>query len=373
LFAVYERTNGTTLTWKEQDLYGSSRLGMQKPEKVVTGYLYYDCPNGYYGSWTKSGAKSYELSNHLGNVMAVISDRGELQSAQDFFPFGMAMPGRSSGSYRYTFNGKETDPETGLNDFGARLYDNRLGRWLALDPLAKKYPELTPYNFVANNPLFFVDPDGKRILIYYQEDGRTKVAEYKPFADPPVNNRFVQDFFNAANNLAMKNKESAVALTTLSKSNKVITVDEYVDNSPNLYVHNDSYDSKEANSTENPYGQISWQPNTSFKTKNGIVRSSTLELSNLIDYAWADLIAPASVKARNENKNAQYGNEETKRVITGSEQKVAKILEIIKPGGVTRTNNEKGACVPSSVPKCEGYNNFSTQEKPTEKPSPVKE
>jgi hypothetical protein len=45
--------------------------------------------------------------------MAVISDRGELQSAQDFYPFGMAMPGRSTDAkHRYGFNGKETDPET---------------------------------------------------------------------------------------------------------------------------------------------------------------------------------------------------------------------------------------------------------------------
>jgi RHS repeat-associated protein len=143
------------LKWKEQDLYGSSRLGIAKPEREVTGFFWASA------AYTLvAGAKSYELSNHLGNVMAVISDRGELQSAQDFFPFGMAMPGRSNGSYRYTFNGKETDPETGLNDFGARLYDSRLGRWLAIDPLAKKMPEQSPYLYCLNTPLLLMDPDG---------------------------------------------------------------------------------------------------------------------------------------------------------------------------------------------------------------------
>ncbi len=148
------------MTWQELDLYGSARLGIAKPEREMTGFFWQS------GSYTLvAGAKSYELSNHLGNVLAVVSDRGELQSAQDYFPFGMAMPGRSTGAYRYGFNGKETDPETGLNDFGARLYDNRLGRWLAVDPLAKKYPALTPYNFVANMPLIAIDPNGKEIVI----------------------------------------------------------------------------------------------------------------------------------------------------------------------------------------------------------------
>jgi RHS repeat-associated protein len=159
--AVYERTNGTTLTWKEQDLYGSSRLGMQKPEKVVTGYLWYDCPNGWYGSWTKSGAKSYELSNHLGNVMAVISDRGELQSAQDYFPFGMAMPGRSTTStYKYGFNGQEKDTEIGEGIYTAEFweYDARLGRRFNLDPV--DFAWQSPYATFNNNPIALSDPSG---------------------------------------------------------------------------------------------------------------------------------------------------------------------------------------------------------------------
>jgi RHS repeat-associated protein len=86
--------------------------------------------------------------------------------------FGMALPGRANnaGSYRYGFNGKEketeiTNTESHL-DFGARIYDSRLGRWLSLDPLQVKYPSLSPYNFTANNPILFIDPDGKAITIH---------------------------------------------------------------------------------------------------------------------------------------------------------------------------------------------------------------
>ncbi|MBA3900099.1 MAG: RHS repeat-associated core domain-containing protein [Bacteroidetes bacterium] len=66
--------------------------------------------------------------------------------------------------YLYGFNGMEKDDEVkgGGNsyDFGARVYDPRLGRWLSMDPLQAKFPELSPYNFVTNNPIVLIDPDG---------------------------------------------------------------------------------------------------------------------------------------------------------------------------------------------------------------------
>ncbi len=75
------------------------------------------------------------------------------------------MPGRkySSNSYKYSFNGKLIDEEIfeGAQDFGARIYDNRLGRFLSRDPHARKYPFMSPYCFAANNPILFVDVDGK--------------------------------------------------------------------------------------------------------------------------------------------------------------------------------------------------------------------
>ena len=71
-----------------------------------------------------------------------------------------------TGSYRYGFNGKEKDDdikniEGSSYDFGARIYDPRIGRWLSLDPLASKYPMYSPYNFVTNSPLQYIDLDGR--------------------------------------------------------------------------------------------------------------------------------------------------------------------------------------------------------------------
>jgi RHS repeat-associated protein len=61
----------------------------------------------------------------------------------------------------YRFNGKEVDEETGLAYYGARYYDNQLSMWLSVDPLAGKYPSYSPYVFTVNNPVKYIDPDGR--------------------------------------------------------------------------------------------------------------------------------------------------------------------------------------------------------------------
>jgi RHS repeat-associated protein len=79
----------------------------------------------------------------------------------------MVMPGRkyTAGSlYRYGFNGKENDNDIkgdgNQQDYGMRIYDTRLGRFLSVDPLTTEYPELTPYQFASNRPIEGIDLDG---------------------------------------------------------------------------------------------------------------------------------------------------------------------------------------------------------------------
>jgi len=166
-------------TWDEQHLYGSSRLGMWKPGITVSNNL-----NGTTDA-VQVGSKFFELTNHLGNVLAVISDRkiavpsaadpsvtdhyaADLVSANDYTPFGMRMVGRtyhvSSSLYRYGFNGKENDNESkgdgNEQDYGMRVYDGRVGRFLSVDPIAMQYPMLTPYQFGSNDPVSGIDQDG---------------------------------------------------------------------------------------------------------------------------------------------------------------------------------------------------------------------
>ena len=61
------------------------------------------------------------------------------------------------------FTGKERDPETGLDYFGARYDMSAVGRWAAADPLGEKHPEWSPYNYVLDNPPALLDPDGRQV------------------------------------------------------------------------------------------------------------------------------------------------------------------------------------------------------------------
>jgi RHS repeat-associated protein len=80
-------------------------------------------------------------------------------------------------THKLKYNGKELQDELGLNfyDYGARNYDPALGRWMNVDPLSEKYFGATPYNYVLNNPINAIDPDGMDIYLL-TESGRTILA-----------------------------------------------------------------------------------------------------------------------------------------------------------------------------------------------------
>jgi RHS repeat-associated protein len=111
----------------------------------------------------------------------------DIVSANDYYPFGMAMPGRSFSSekYRYGFNGKEKDNSTGEGnyDYGARIYDGRIGRWLSADAFYKSYPSFSPYIYALNIPTQLKDEGGNWVT---DKDG-------KPIYTVQGGNVFVQD------------------------------------------------------------------------------------------------------------------------------------------------------------------------------------
>ncbi|MFD2920700.1 RHS repeat domain-containing protein [Terrimonas rubra] len=187
VMSIYEIPSVNTVTQKEIHLYGANRFGMALPESRASSSL--DLASGFGKAVTRTlvrGEKIFELSNHLGNVLATISDKKiqvaksspnqhqidyyetDVVSATDYAPFGMQLVGRvyaaPSGKYRYGFHGKENDNEIkgdgNQQDYGMRVYDNRLGRFLSVDPLAHEYHDLSPFHFAGANPIKNVDLDG---------------------------------------------------------------------------------------------------------------------------------------------------------------------------------------------------------------------
>jgi len=114
-----------------------------------------------------------------------IDDNGDWQaeyyeatvvSANDYYPFGSAMAGRkfNQGTYRFGFNGKEEDSEWGsqmIQDYGFRIYNPTIGKFLSVDPLAPDYPELTCYQFASNTPIMASDLDGLEMYLEVSDDG----------------------------------------------------------------------------------------------------------------------------------------------------------------------------------------------------------
>ncbi|WP_291151923.1 RHS repeat-associated core domain-containing protein [Flavobacterium sp. UBA7680] len=112
--------------------------------------------------------------DHLGTSTALTDINGD---AYQFFlnlPFGETMAEQlPSSDYQtpYKFNGKELDEETGLYYYGARYYDPKVSIWYSVDPLAEKYPDYSPYVYCANNPVLYIDPDGRDWYVNYFTGG----------------------------------------------------------------------------------------------------------------------------------------------------------------------------------------------------------
>ena len=104
----------------------------------------------------------YYLKDHQGNNRVVLNESGNVEEVNHYYPFG-GLYANSTNVQPYKYNGKELDVRKGLNwyDYGARQYDAVLGRWHAVDPLAEKYYEVSPYIYCANDPVKNVDSDGR--------------------------------------------------------------------------------------------------------------------------------------------------------------------------------------------------------------------
>ncbi len=173
VIAIYEKQNIDSIKLTELTISG---IGNQNE---TTNHLQNKTNDSV--AYRKIGNKNYELKDHLGNIRATITDikqpsnlfnffNSTISSTSDYYNYGMQMPGRNykTENYRYGIQGKEKDNELAGNgnayDFGARILDPRVGRWLSTDPMADQFPSVSSYNAMGNNPVMMVDPDGKATL-----------------------------------------------------------------------------------------------------------------------------------------------------------------------------------------------------------------
>ncbi len=184
--AVYDLLGGDTIVLSEFNLYGSNRLGMLTTADtlVCATCTTATAPSVYL---SPVGNKRYELSNHLGNVMTVISDKpvpidttsdglwdyfnAFVVSATDYYPFGMGMPGRINAIQYYSLGAWSSHKEqqlVGWSYFKERLFDCRADRWGAVDRYFNRYPQFSPFAGFENSPLVITDPSGDTTVYFSQ-------------------------------------------------------------------------------------------------------------------------------------------------------------------------------------------------------------
>lgn len=240
----YYASSGDTMSLAEHHLYGSARLGVQRydsvsianiihlPEADAANYrtsLRYKAPwysysfadvidsnartpyapylrgNSYWHKLELNrtlGRREYELTDHLGNVLATVLDRktgvtvgeaptlydhwaADIASSADYYPGGMMMPGRyyEHDWSRMGAQGSPKDDEVygkgSLIDMGDRHLDSRILRTPKTDALASKYPSMTPYGYVGGMLTIANDPSGKEIWIASTTGNGGKVQMYR--------------------------------------------------------------------------------------------------------------------------------------------------------------------------------------------------
>ncbi len=239
IMSTYEHTNVGTASFAqtERHLYGSSSLGIDVARVELIS------PVPYTGNYTTTlGNKRYSLTNHLGNVLATITDKkipvgtgntvsyykADIISSADYAPFGAYLTERTfnAGAYPNGFNGKRNDNALGLQDYGMRLYNPMERVFPTSDPLSKNFAWNSNYAFAENDVIRSIDLDGKEKFIstdgaligYTGRSTQVRVVDDK-------NIKAVGFWIKTANNppknsddqFAARSTERAKSLSTLNK------------------------------------------------------------------------------------------------------------------------------------------------------------
>ncbi|MBV6480152.1 MAG: tRNA(Glu)-specific nuclease WapA [Ignavibacteria bacterium] len=165
--------NGWVLFQNEFYVRGinGNELATYKDTTLVEWYVQ---GNGIEGK-IKGTTGYYYYKDHLGSVRAVVSDNGDLVSAQDYDGWGYLLQNRSydSDSSKYKFTGKERDKESEYDYSYARNYDSRIGIFNSSEPIPASSFGWGSYIYCADNPLRIIDPTGEEWYQMYEENGKS--------------------------------------------------------------------------------------------------------------------------------------------------------------------------------------------------------
>ena len=125
--------------------------------------------------------------DHLGSSSYITDREGRITQHTEYIAFGEVLFEEHSISRTmpYLFNGKELDSEMGLYYYGARYYDPKTNIFLNVDPLAEKYPHISLYTYILNNPIKFIDLDGRApedvIIVFNKSTGKLVTIDLDHF------------------------------------------------------------------------------------------------------------------------------------------------------------------------------------------------